>query len=251
MPIPTNRRDFLKTTAVATAGLWSLLCESISFANADAGWSPASFELPPLPYTYDALEPAIDARTMKIHHDLHHAAYVKGLNAALSNLNAARASGDMSAIQALSRQLAFHGGGHYNHTVFWANMAPTGTRTEPSERLSERLKADFGSVDAFKAHFSAAAKAVEGSGWAVLGWNASLDELVVLTMLNQQDLTILGTEPLLMLDVWEHAYYLKYQNRRAEYVDAWWSVVNWRNVSERFEVVSLTGRLDLINGRPR
>jgi len=234
----TNRRDFLKATALTAAGLWALLLDPIRFATAETDASRTPFQLPPLPYPYDALEPVIDAQTMRIHHDIHHAAYVKGLNEALARLSAARASGDMSAIQALSRQLAFHGGGHYNHSVFWGNLAPVGVSTTPSERLLRRFVADFGSFEAFRAHFGAAAKAVEGSGWAVLGWNASLDRLVVFTALNHQDLVVLGTEPLLMLDVWEHAYYLRYQNRRAEYVDAWWNVVNWQNVSERFDAVA-------------
>lgn len=235
MSAQTNRRDFLKTATAATAGLWALALNPVRLASADGGSTAMPFQLPDLPYPYDALEPVVNAETMRLHHGLHHAAYVKGLNAALSNLSSARASGDLSAIQPLSRQLAFHGGGHYNHSVFWENMAPVGTGAEPSKRLAERLIADFGSVDGFKAHFSAAAKSVEGSGWAALGWNSGLDRLAVFTMLNQQDLTIMGTEPLLLLDVWEHAYYLQYQNRRADYVDAWWSVVNWRNVSERFD----------------
>lgn len=232
-----KRRDFLKTATLATAGLWAFLRDPWGHLHAEESPAPLSFELPPLPYPYDALEPAIDARTMQIHHDFHHAAYVKGLNATLSSLRKARESGDMSAVQGLSQQLAFYGGGHYNHSVFWGNLAPTGTQTAPSERLRARLMADFGSVERFQAHFSAAAVAVEGAGWAVLGFNPELQRLVILTMMNQQDLTILGTEPLLLLDVWEHAYYLKYQNRRADYVQAFWTVVNWQNVSERFEAL--------------
>jgi Fe-Mn family superoxide dismutase len=199
--------------------------------------APPTWELPPLPYGYDALEPHIDAETMRIHHDLHHAGYVRGLNTALAALASARQSGDYAAVQALSRQVAFHGGGHYNHSVFWRNMAPAGQGGggDPHGRLAAQITHDFGSPEAFRAHFSAAANSVEGAGWGVLGWHDGLQRLIVLTMMNQQDLNVLGTEPLLLLDVWEHAYYLKYQNRRTEYIRAWWNVVNWSDVAERFE----------------
>ncbi len=201
---------------------------------------PQEYELPPLPYGYDALEPHIDAQTMRIHHDKHHAGYTNGLNAALKKLQEARQSGDYGNIQHLSRLVAFHAGGYVNHIVFWNNMAPAnqGGGGNPEGRLADALNREFGGIDQFKAHFSAAANAVEGNGWGVLGWHPVLKRLVIMTMMNQQDLITAGTTPLLMCDVWEHAYYLKYQNKRADYVKAWWNVVNWKDVGQRYAAVT-------------
>jgi len=195
------------------------------------------YTLPPLPYDYNALEPYIDEQTMRIHHDKHHQAYVDGLNKALEGLAKARETGDFAAVQQLSRLVAFHGGGHYNHSVFWTIMAPPGRGGggEPTGALREQIEKDFGSFDAFKKHFSAASVAVEGSGWGVLAWHHAAGALTIQTMMNQQNLTILGSYPILMLDVWEHAYYLKYQNRRADYVAAFWNVINWEAVAQRLE----------------
>jgi Fe-Mn family superoxide dismutase len=195
------------------------------------------YKLPDLPYACSALEPYIDEATMRLHHGKHHAAYVNGLNAALKKLEEARLKGDLSAVQALSKQLAFHGSGHIMHSIFWEVMCPKEKSTEPSGgTLFEALAKDFGSLDSFKKQFSEAAKAVEGSGWAVLAYEPVGDRLLVLQAENHQKLTVQGSIPLLVLDVWEHAYYLKYQNRRAEYVDNWWNVVNWRKVEENYAV---------------
>ena len=194
------------------------------------------YELPPLPYAYEALEPHIDAKTMQVHHDLHHKAYVDGLNKALDGLAKAREANDFAAVQQLSRLVAFHGGGHSNHTIFWHNLAPAGKGGggEPGGELATQIRKDFGDFAKFKAHFSAAAAAVEGNGWGVLAWQPALGSLTIQTMMNQQNLTILGSIPVLMLDDWEHAYYLKYQNRRAEYVTAFWNVANWKDAEARF-----------------
>lgn len=193
------------------------------------------YTLLPLPYDYNALEPYIDEQTMRIHHDLHHQAYVNGLNAALEGLAKARQSGDFAAVQQLSRLVAFHGGGHYNHTVFWEIMGPAGKTGggEPTGALRAQIDADFGSFDAFRKHFSAASAAVEGSGWGVLAWHPAAQALSIQTMMNQQNLTVIGSQPILMIDVWEHAYYLKYQNKRPAYIEAWWNVVNWSAVAAR------------------
>lgn len=198
---------------------------------------PAEYSLPPLPYAYDALEPYIDAQTMQIHHGKHHAGYVAGLNAAMKKLAESRNTGDFSNIQQVSRLLAFHAGGYFNHIIFWNNMAPprNGGGGKARGALSAAISRDFSGNRKFRLHFTAATAAVEGNGWGVLGWHPALRRLVIMTMMNQQDLVTTGLVPLLMCDVWEHAYYLKYQNRRAEYIDAWWNVVNWRNVEERFE----------------
>ena len=193
------------------------------------------YKLADLPYAYNALEPYIDEATMRLHHDKHHAAYVNGLNAALKKLEDARAKGDFSAIQALSKQVAFHGSGHAMHALFWEVMCPKDKCVEPtSGALIDALARDFGSVASFKKQFSEAAKAVEGSGWAVLAYEPMGKRLLVLQTENHQKLTVQGSVPLLVLDVWEHAYYILYNNRRADYVDAWWNIVNWQEVEKKF-----------------
>lgn len=197
------------------------------------------YKLPDLPYAYNALEPYIDEQTMRLHHGKHHAAYVNGFNAALKKLEEARAKADFSAIQALSKQLSFHGSGHVMHSVFWEVMCPKEKSVEPKGgALFEKLVADFGSVEGFKRQFSEAAKAVEGNGWAVLAYEPLGKRLVVLQAENHQKLTIQGSVPLLVLDVWEHAYYLLYKNNRAGYVDAWWNIVNWQEAEKRFTKAS-------------
>ncbi|MCE9589775.1 MAG: superoxide dismutase [Planctomycetes bacterium] len=202
----------------------------------DAG--KGEYVLPPLPYDYDALEPSIDKETMKLHHDKHHAGYVTGLNKALKQLADARASTDPAAfalVKHLSREVAFNGSGHLLHTVFWSNMAPAGKGGggEPGGEFAETIKKSFGSVAAMRAQFSAAAAAVEGGGWAILACEPVSRGLLILQAEKHQDLVVWGVTPLLCLDVWEHAYYLKYQNRRADYVKAWWDVVNWSDVAGR------------------
>jgi Fe-Mn family superoxide dismutase len=194
-------------------------------------------ELPPLPYAYNALEPHIDEQTMHLHHDIHHKGYVDGLNTAEKKLAEARAAGDYALVKHWSRELAFHGSGHFMHSLFWPNMAPAGKGGggEPAGALAEQIKKDLGSFDAFKKQYSAAAVAVEGSGWAVLAWQPQGNQLVILQSEKHQQLTQWGVVPLLVLDVWEHAYYLKYQNKRAAYVEAWWNVVNWADVADRFK----------------
>jgi len=188
--------------------------------------------LPELPYDYNALEPYYDEATVRLHHDMHHKSYVDGLNNAESKLAEAREKGDFSLIKHWERELAFHGSGHILHTLFWENMSPQGGG-EPSGILLEEVVKAFGSFAAFKAQFSAAAVAVEGSGWAILGWNPLFGKLEILQCEKHQDLTQWGIMPILVLDVWEHAYYLKYQNRRAEFVNAWWNIVNWSAAEKR------------------
>ena len=191
-------------------------------------------ELPPLPYAYDALEPHIDERTVRIHHDLHHAGYVAGLNSAEAKLAAARQSGDFGLIKHWARELAFHGSGHLLHTLYWQNMGPGGGGA-PAGPLAEQLSKDFGSFETFKKEFTAATAAVEGSGWGLLVWNPTFGKLEVLQTEKHQDLTQWGVVPLLVCDVWEHAYYLHYQNVRAAYIDAWWNVVNWSDVQDKLD----------------
>ncbi len=191
-------------------------------------------ELPPLPYDYNALEPYLDEQTLRLHHGAHHKAYVDGLNNAEAKLAEARQNNDYALIKHWERELSFHGAGHQLHSLFWTNMHPQGGG-EPQAVLTQQFTKDFGSFNHFKEQFSAAAKAVEGSGWALLAWNQSFGRLVVLTVEKHQDLALWSATPLLACDVWEHAYYLKYQNRRADWIAAWWHLVNWADVTQRFQ----------------
>lgn len=193
-------------------------------------------ELPPLPYEYNALEPYIDEQTLHFHHDKHHQAYVAGLNKAEEELAKARAAGDYALIKHWERELAFHGSGHILHSIYWTNLAPAGKGGggEPSGELAEQIVKDFGSFEAFKKQLIAATNAVEGSGWGVLAWNRLTHSLMILQAEKHQDLTVWGAIPLLVLDVWEHAYYLKYQNKRPDYTAALFNIINWNDVAERF-----------------
>jgi len=192
-------------------------------------------ELPPLPYPYDALEPYIDEQTMHLHHDIHHLGYVKGLNTAEEKLAEARNSGDFGLVKHWSREAAFHGAGHLLHSIFWTNMtAADRAAAKPSGELSQAIDRSFGGFDAFKAQFQAAANAVEGSGWGILAYRPADDSLVILQAEKHQNLTQWGVVPLLVLDVWEHAYYLKYQNKRPEYVKSFFNIINWDDVAERY-----------------
>jgi superoxide dismutase, Fe-Mn family len=190
------------------------------------------YELPELPYAYNALEPYYDEQTLKLHHDAHHKAYVDGLNNADAKLAEAREKGDFSLVKHWERELAFHGSGHLLHTLFWESMKPNGGGPATG-KIAELIDRDFGSYDSFKKQFSAAAVAVEGSGWALLCCNPAFGKLEILTAEKHQNLTQWGVVPVLALDVWEHAYYLKYQNKRAAFVEAWWNLVDWDGVNSR------------------
>jgi len=190
--------------------------------------------LPPLPYAYDALEPYMDEQTMQIHHRVHHQSYVDGLNKAELQLQISRDTGNFDLVKHWERELAFHGAGHYLHTLFWSVMSPYGGG-EAIGSLSYKIRNDFGSLAVFKQQFGEAAAKVEGSGWAILVWSPRSRRLEILTAEKHQNLTQWDVVPLLPLDVWEHAYYLKHQNKRPAYVQDWWNVVNWAYVNERFE----------------
>ena len=194
----------------------------------------ATYELPDLPYDYDALEPVIDERIMELHHDKHHQGYVDGANAALEKLESMRDSDEWGDTRAVKRSLAFNLSGHVNHTVFWQNMHPDGGG-QPEGELANALDDHFGGFDQFKSDFSAAAKNVEGSGWGMLVYDHIADEPLVVAAENHQNQHPQGATPLLVLDVWEHAYYLQYENNRGEYVENFWNVVNWDDVSSRYE----------------
>lgn len=198
-----------------------------------------AFELPPLPYTEDALEPYIDARTMSIHHDKHHAAYTNNLNAALeghpdlAGKSIEELLGDLNAVpEAIRTAVRNNGGGYANHNLFWEIMGPSGGG-EPMGELAAAIDQAFGSFSAFKEQFAKAAATRFGSGWAWLSVGQN-GQLAVTSTPNQDTPLMDGQTPVLGLDVWEHAYYLNYQNRRPDYVAAWWNVVNWDSVAARF-----------------
>jgi len=200
-----------------------------------------AFELPALPYSFEALEPYIDTTTMQIHHGKHHAAYVNNLNGALDKYPelAGKSLVDLvadvnSLPEAIRTAVRNNGGGHYNHSMFWQLMSPKGGG-EPAGDLSKDIASVFGSFAAFKETFEKAAMGRFGSGWAWLGFKSGA--LTVISMPNQDVPMMEGLQPILGLDVWEHAYYLKYQNRRAEYVQNWWNVVNWEEVSRRYDTL--------------
>ncbi|MEW9670382.1 superoxide dismutase [Ammoniphilus sp. 3BR4] len=193
--------------------------------------------LPPLPYPYNALEPYIDEKTMRLHHDVHHKSYVDGLNKAEQEMQKARQTGDYSLIKHWEREAAFNGAGHYLHTIFWNNMRPGGGG-RPKGNLLRQIEQTFGTFQQFKQHFSAAAEKVEGGGWALLVWSPRSHRLEILQAEKHQNLSQQDVIPLLVLDVWEHAYYLKYQNKRKDYIDAWWNVINWEDVASRYQAAS-------------
>jgi Fe-Mn family superoxide dismutase len=200
-----------------------------------------AYEVPPLPYDYDALEPHIDAETMRIHHDKHHQAYVDKANAALEGTDwdgkpiedVLKNLGDLP--QDKQTPVRNQGGGHYNHTLFWESMSPDGGG-EPSGALADAINSTFGSFDEFKEKMNATGAAQFGSGWAWLVHDGS--GLAVVGSANQDNPISQGQTPLLGVDVWEHAYYLKYQNKRPDYLKAWWNTVDWNKVAERFAAVA-------------
>jgi Fe-Mn family superoxide dismutase len=195
----------------------------------------ADYTLPELPYDYSALEPSISGTIMELHHSKHHQTYVTGANTAVTQLAEARDSGNLANVNKLEKDLAFNLGGHVNHSVFWTNMSPNGG-DKPTGELAAAIDDHFGSFDKFAAHFTAAALGVQGSGWAVLVWDSIGQRLLIQQMFDQQANFPIGTVPVLMLDVWEHAYYIDYKNVRADYVKAFWNIVNWQNVQQRFDV---------------
>jgi superoxide dismutase, Fe-Mn family len=191
------------------------------------------YELPELDYDYGALEPHYAARVLELHHDKHHKAYVDGVNGTLDKLAAARAAEDHSAIVGLEKTLAFNLSGHVLHTMFWKNLSPD-AKTRPDGEMSAAIDEFFGSFDAFKQQLSQAASTVQGSGWGALTWEPLGERLFIEQIYDHQGNVGQGGVPLLVIDAWEHAYYLQYENRRADYVKAIWNVIDWTDVSARF-----------------
>jgi Fe-Mn family superoxide dismutase len=193
----------------------------------------ADYSLPDLPYDYSALEPSISGQIMELHHSKHHQAYVAGTNTALEQLAEARAANTFGTVNQLSKNLAFNLAGHVNHSVFWTNMSPDGG-DKPTGELASAIEEFFGTFDAFRAHFAAVALGIQGSGWTILAWESIGQKLVIEQLYDHQGNLAAGTVPLLLLDMWEHAFYLQYRNVKADYVNAWWNVVNWADAQSRF-----------------
>jgi len=199
--------------------------------------TPHKYELPPLPYDFSALEPAISGKIMNLHYKKHHQAYVNNLNKALEEYAEAEKNNDLAKMISLESAIKFNGGGHINHSIFWTNLAPKsqGGGGEPQGELLAAINERFGSFQGLIDQMSAKAVAIQGSGWAWLGYEKSRGKICLAACENQDPLSTKSMIPLLGIDVWEHAYYLQYENVRADYVKAIWSVINWKNVEERFQ----------------
>ncbi|GAA2026608.1 superoxide dismutase [Pseudokineococcus marinus] len=193
----------------------------------------ADYALPDLPYDYSALEPAISGEIMELHHSKHHQTYVTGANTALEQLAEARSTDSLGPVNLYEKNLAFNLAGHVNHSVFWPNMSPDGG-DKPDGELGAAIDEHFGSFDAFRAHFTANALGIQGSGWSILAWDSVGQKLLNVQLYDHQGNLPVGLVPLLMLDMWEHAFYLQYRNVKADYVKAWWDVANWADVTDRF-----------------
>jgi superoxide dismutase, Fe-Mn family len=236
-----TRRKFLYLLSMGTTGTFFGTATNSSWAapsNASAATTDV-FKLPPLTYDYNALEPHIDATTMKFHHDKHHAAYVKNLNVAVNKYPQLKTKTVEELLTNLSKlpkdiqsTIRNNGGGHLNHTMYWQIMGPKGGGA-PTGAIATAIKGQFGSFDAFKSQFNEAGTKIFGSGWVWLINDKS--KLKIITTPNQASPITQGLYPIMGNDVWEHAYYLTYQNRRPEYLSAWWNVINWNEVDRRFE----------------
>ncbi|MFC2131375.1 superoxide dismutase [Bacteroidota bacterium] len=232
-----NRREFLQNagllTAFAAAG--SSIPGYTALAKDDLFINMTEHQLPKLPYNFDALEPYIDAATVELHYSKHHQGYVNGMNKAEAAITEALGKKDFSLVDYWTQKLAFHGAGNYLHTLYWNSMSPDGGG-EPEGKLSDSIKINFGSFDKFKMLFTSVSKSVEGSGWGMLAYRPADKKLLVLQVENHQKMTTWDIIPLMVIDVWEHAYYLKYRNKRADYINEWWNVVNWDNAGKMFSV---------------
>lgn len=240
----TNRRDFLKTGTIATVVGTTLLTSFVETAEAKILGDDepniidnnGKFILPKLPYAYADMEPNIDAETMELHHTKHHQAYVDGLNKAETELAKARDTNDFVLVKHWSKEAAFHGAGHFLHTLFWFGLAPTkSAKQSPSGSLLKDIEKDFGSFDKFKSHFIAASTAVESNGWGILAYQPFGKKMVVLQAEKHQNLSQMQAIPLLCIDVWEHAYYLKYRNKRKDYVTNFFNIINWDTIARRLD----------------
>lgn len=206
---------------------------------------PGQHKLHPLPYAYDALEPIISQEALRIHHDRHHKSYVDGLNRAELAMVEARKRNNFEYVKYWENQLAFNGSGHILHSIFWNNMAPIGTGGQPGLIASTQINLYFGDFISFKEQFINATEDVEASGWGILVWHPSWRRMELLQCEKHQNLTQWSGIPILVCDVWEHAYYLDYQNKRREYIDRWWNLINWSDVENRLRL-AFRGQVPII-----
>lgn len=197
------------------------------------------YALPDLPYDYAALEPHISGRIMELHHDKHHKGYVDGANKTLEMLEEARSKGDFSRIAALEKALAFNYSGHVLHSLFWNNLSPNGG-DKPTGELADAIQRDFGSFDAFRKQMTQAAATSMGSGWAALVWDPLASRLLTVQIHDHQSEMLVGSLPIMVIDAWEHAWYLQYQNEKAKFFEAIWNVWNWNDIANRYAAVSKT-----------
>lgn len=237
-----SRRNFMQASAVAGAGM---IAAQFPQAQAKEGNlimdkltdASGKYVAGPLPFAFEALEPVIDARTVELHYTFHHKPAVAAANKAEEALAKARETGDFSLVKHYEKELAFQLSSHILHTIYWSNLSGKGG--EPKGELAKAITAEFGSFDKFKAHLLAASAAVEASGWGMLGYHPITKKLTILQCENHHKLTTWGVQPLLLLDVFEHTYYLKYQNRRAEYLNNLFTIINWENVAERYDAARI------------
>jgi len=206
---------------------------------------PGQHQLPPLPYGYSALEPIISEETLTIHHNKHHKAYVDALNDAELNLVEVRNIEDYKYIKYWENEIAFNGSGHILHSLFWTIMSPIGMGGKPGPHTMQHIVNYFGSFHAFQEQFNNATEKVEGSGWGILTWQPTWGRLEILQAEKHQNLTQWSGIPILVCDVWEHAYYLDYQNRRKEFIGAWWNLINWYEVERRL-LLAMRGQVPLM-----
>jgi Fe-Mn family superoxide dismutase len=224
-----SRRDWMKFVGSSAVGAAAAALPGAGLAQ--EGGDTSEYTLPDLPYAVDALEPHLDAKILAIHHDKHHAGYVSGLNSALKGLQDARAQGDYASIQSLSRAVAFHGSGHVLHSLYFANLRPNPAK--PSGALLGAINANFGGVEPMVAQLTAATNKVAGSGWGMLAYEPMGRRLIALQIEKHENQMVCGAVPLLVIDVWEHAYYLQYENRRSDYVTAIANVIHWDAVAAK------------------
>ncbi|MFM0137848.1 superoxide dismutase [Caballeronia grimmiae] len=240
----TTRRDFIQNAGIASAGV--LLASRDVLAAEAFGYvdkltnANGKYEAAPLPFAYDALEPQIDARTVELHYNFHHKPAVTAANKAEDALAKSRETNDFALVKFYEKELSYQLSSHILHTIYWTSVSGKGA--EPSGALAKAIGRDFGSYSNLKAQLLAASVAVEASGWGIVGYLPATDRIMILQCENHQKLTAWGIQPLLVLDVFEHAYYLKYQNKRADYVNQMTSLLNWENAAMRLETAQLSRR---------
>ncbi|HZW87156.1 MAG TPA: superoxide dismutase [Gallionella sp.] len=234
----SSRRHFIQASAIAVAGLAAQLQRPVQAKEGNLVMdkltdSSGKYVAGPLPFAFDTLEPVIDARTVELHYTFHHKPAAAAANKAEEALAKARDSNDFSLVKHYEKELAFQLSSHILHTIYWTNLSGKGG--EPKGALAKAISAEFDFFDKFKAHLIAASTTIESSGWGLLGYHSVTKKLMILQCENHHKLTAWGIQPLLLLDVFEHAYYLKYQNRRAEYLNNLFAIINCDHVVERFD----------------